>query len=141
MSIFSFRSELTTGGGGVQIEIFQASNAFFPFRAELTTGGGGGVEVFRQKKFCMDSWTPHTPFHALHMLHFMDSHAPFHVDSTYSIIFHFMNSTYRYSFLWTPQISLLTQFYMSKTQIQHKLPFIDSTKVLVSTLKIRPEVC
>ena len=51
-------------------------------------------------------------------------------------ILHCMNSTY--SFLWTPQISLLTKFFMSKTQIQQKLPFMDSTKVLVSTLKIRP---
>ena len=50
---------------------------------------------------------------------------------------HFMNSTY--SFLWTPQISLLTKFYMSKTQIKQKLPFMDCTKVLVSTLKIRPD--
>ena len=37
---FPFPAELATGG--LQIEIFQASNAFFPFRAELATGGGGG---------------------------------------------------------------------------------------------------
>ena len=48
-AVFPFRAQLATGGGGVQIEIFQTSNIFFPFRAELMTGGGVVSKFFRQK--------------------------------------------------------------------------------------------
>ena len=38
-------------GGGVQIEIFKASNAFFPFHAELATGGGVQIEMKIPSKY------------------------------------------------------------------------------------------
>ena len=51
LHIFPLMDLLATGGGGgVQIEIFQASNVFFPFRTELTTGGGGVVSKFFAQK-------------------------------------------------------------------------------------------
>ena len=122
---FPILDELATGGG-VQIEIFQPSNRLFSLSCGTHDRGGGRgcVDVLP----CLNKLTPGERFwlfHGLHTFSFMDST----ISHSWTPHILFLNSTFcLWTMSWTPQILCFN----------YTFGFMDSTKVLVSTLKIRP---
>ena len=117
---FPILEKLTTGGGA-NGNLSGLKYHFFSFVRNSRPGGRGCKSTFSKPQ--MSFFTPHglhnphiLPFYGLHILPFYGLH-----------ILHFMDSTIP---------TFLTYLRAKNT----KYLFMDSTKVLVSTLKIRPAV-
>ena len=63
------------GGGGANRN-FQSLKCLFSLSCGTHDRGGGWCRSFSPKKSRF-LWTPHAPFHGLHILHFMDSTCSF----------------------------------------------------------------